>query len=178
MIYEPDILSTKRLVIEPLSSQHADEMFFLLQDEEMYQFIPTLMPVSVEKLRERYQKLESRYAPNGDELWLNWVVKEKISGHLMGRIEATVYTNYTFDFAYLFASKYWGQGFAFESCKAVLDYIIFQYNIKKVVANVDTRNINSIKLLKKLGFEIVSNIKNADFFNGANSDEFVLELDL
>jgi [ribosomal protein S5]-alanine N-acetyltransferase len=176
MIYQPDILRTERLEIEPLLAQHADEMFYLLQDIEMYQFIPTLMPESVEKLRERYQKLESRYAPDGDELWLNWVVKENVSGQLIGRIEATVYANHTFDFAYLFASKHWGQGFAFESCKAVLEYIIFQYKIRKVIANVDTRNINSLKLLEKLGFSVVNFIKNADFFNGASSDELVLEL--
>jgi len=40
-------------------------------------------------------------------------------------------------------------------------------------AYVDTRNKASIRLLERLGFERVDATKDADFFKGESSDEYV-----
>jgi [ribosomal protein S5]-alanine N-acetyltransferase len=176
MNFENNTFETNRLIIEPLRASHAQEMFVLLKDIELYKYIPTKPPASITSLRNRYRKLETRVSPDQSELWLNWVLKLKTDNILIGRVEATVSLNNTFSIAYELSSKYWGQGLAFESCQKIIEILCVKYDIIKVIANVDTRNFNSIKLLKKLGFKIVEVIKEVDFFNGSSSDEYKLEL--
>ena len=168
-------LETERLLLEPLVTNHASEMYYLLQDIAIYRFIPTKPPKSIDELTKRYEKLQSRHSPDNLEIWLNWVLRKKADNSVIGRLEATIYQNETADIAYEIASKFWGQGFAFESCFALVNNLCDSYGLKVISAKVDTRNINSIKLLKKLKFEIIDEITEADFFNGQPSDEYVLE---
>ena len=47
--------------------------------------------------------------------------------------------------------------------------------VTRFVAQVDTRNVASQRLLASLGFALVRRIDEADFFKGARSDEFEYE---
>jgi RimJ/RimL family protein N-acetyltransferase len=176
MIFREDILTTEKLLIEPLLSTHTDEMFVILQDKEIYKYIPTNPPKDVSELETRYKKLETRSSPDGSELWLNWVLRQKIDTSLIGRFEATIYKNHTALIAYELASKYWGKGFAFEASKKIIEILASEYQITKFKANVDTRNKSSIKLLEKLKFRKTNLLKNADYFDGLKSDEYEFEL--
>jgi hypothetical protein len=49
-------------------------MFAVLCDPAIYEF-ENEPPPSVEWLRARFAKLESRRSPDGEEQWLNWVVR-------------------------------------------------------------------------------------------------------
>ena len=57
--------------------------------------------------------------------------------------------------------------------EAILAYLRDRLGAKEVKAWTDTRNEASHRLAKKLGMIQVELIKNADFFKGTNSDEFV-----
>jgi RimJ/RimL family protein N-acetyltransferase len=46
---------------------------------------------------------------------------------------------------------YWGQGFAYESAKAVMDHFTKELGIRYFCAYCDTRNTASFKLMEKLG---------------------------
>ena len=47
MTFKDEILITERLLIEPLLPIHAEEMFIVLQDKEIYKYIPTNPPKSI-----------------------------------------------------------------------------------------------------------------------------------
>ena len=47
---------------------------------------------------------------------------------------------------------YWRQGYAFESCKAVIDYAFNSMNIHKIFAEA-IDGIKSVNLMKKLGMK-------------------------
>ena len=167
------ILTTERLLLEPLEIKHAIALFPILQAKQIYSYIPQNPPTSLEALEQRYQKLATRLSPDGQEAWLNWAVYHQERQTYIGRIEATVGTNRSCQIAYMFAPQFWGQGYATESCTKVIIELKRNYSITEIVAEVDTRNLASAKLLQRLGFTNQETRKNADFFKGSYSDEYI-----
>lgn len=174
---ENNIFETERLLIEPLLKHHAKDLFDLLSDDNLYYFMPENPPVSILKLEERYSRLETRCSTDKSEIWLNYALKLKESGEYIGRIEATVKNDDGY-IAYIIGTNFQNKGFATESVKKLLEILKTEFNAKTASANLDTTNIASIKLLEKLLFERKKEIKNADFFKGRNSDEYVYEKNL
>jgi [ribosomal protein S5]-alanine N-acetyltransferase len=76
------------LRLEPQVAAHAEAMFVVLRDPAIYEF-ENEPPWSVDEVRERFTELESRRSPNGQEQWLNWVVRLP-SGELAGYVQATI----------------------------------------------------------------------------------------
>lgn len=60
--------------LEPQVAAHADQMFVVLCDPAIYEY-ENKPPTSLEWLRARVAKLESRCSADGREQWLNWVIR-------------------------------------------------------------------------------------------------------
>lgn len=56
------------------------------------------------------------------------------------------------DLGYGFAEAYFGQGFAYEACAAVIDYAAKEHGLSSLLAIVQSDNAASIALLSKLNF--------------------------
>ena len=65
-----------RILLEPLRTDHADEMAALLDDPALYAYIGG-GPASVSELRARYARQVAGPGPDGGEVWLNWVVRRR-----------------------------------------------------------------------------------------------------
>jgi ribosomal-protein-alanine N-acetyltransferase len=170
------VLGTGRLRLEPLRVAHAKELFPLYQDARIFRFIPHDPPTSLEALEARCRVLEARTSRDGREVWLNWAVRLKQTGRVMGRLEATVLENATAGIAYELSPLFWGAGYATEGCARILDLLFGPYAVDEVNALVDTRNASSIRLLERLGFTRTGRRDRADFFKGGFSDEFSYRL--
>jgi RimJ/RimL family protein N-acetyltransferase len=168
-------IHTARLRLEPLHAGHAAELWPVLSDPRLYAHVPQDPPASVEWLARRYTLLESRLSPEGDELWLNWVLRQRERGGCIGSVQVTVYGDASAYFAYELGSAFWGQGLACEACAAVLQVLQADFGVRRVVAEVDTLNGASIRLLERLGFERTALQREADTFKGRSSDEFRYE---
>ena len=142
---------TPTLTLEPLLASHAGEMFELLSDPAIYQYLDYTAPVSVEYLRGIYQRWEARRSPDASEAWLNWVVRLR-DQPLAGYVQATVASNRSAHVAYILASKYWGCGYARLSVEAMLEHLASAYAVDRYLATVEVGNQRSIRLLERLGF--------------------------
>ena len=74
---------------------------------------------------------------------------------------------------YILAIDFHGKGYATEALKLIFDCLRDHHGVKVVKAYTDTRNKASHRLAERLGMKIVETIKDADFFTGAKSDEYV-----
>lgn len=63
------------------------------------------------------------------------------------------------DLGFGFLPEYEGRGFGFESSVEIIKLAKNKFNLKKLAAISAPNNINSIKLLKKLGFNFEKNVK-------------------
>ncbi len=169
-------LETDRLILEPLCRQHARHLFSALSDPRIYTFIPQDPPASVPALEARYRQLESRMSPSGEELWLNWAVHLKERAVYIGTVQATILNNQSSLLAYELSPDFWGQGYATEACLRVIESLFTDYDVAEIVAEVDTRNEASCKLLERLSFKRIKMQAGTDFFKGKASDEHTYKL--
>lgn len=152
-------LNTAQLVLEPLTVDHAPEMFELLSDAQIYRYLDDAPPLCVEHLSNRYAKLEARKSPDGSEGWLNWAVRVR-GQQLVGVVQATVFEPvfkpHSAWVAYVFSPKHWGHGYAHEATAAMINHLASDYGVTKFLATVEVENTRSIRLLERLGFHLAT----------------------
>lgn len=168
-------LATARMLLEPLVVSHAQTLYPLLQDARLYTYIPEDPPASVEALATRYRRLEARRSPDGQEIWLNWAARLTATNDYVGTFQATTEPDQIALLAYMVFPQWQGRGYAREGCTEVLEYLAREHGVRLVVAEIDTRNRASFRLVESLGFARVAERPNADYFKGAVSDEYRYE---
>ena len=143
-------VAREALTLEPQMAAHAEEMFRVLSDPAIYEH-ENDPPASVDALRERYRRLESRRSSDGRELWLNWVVRLG-EGPLIGYVQATVHPDGTADIAYILASEYWGRGIGQAAVRLMIAELAAGHGVRRLRAVLKRANARSRRLLERLGF--------------------------
>ena len=166
------IIRTDRLILTPLKVAHASAMFEGLLDPGSYAFLPDVPLTDVAALAARYERLERGRSPDGREIWLNWVIGFVDVPELGGYVQFTVqpYARRALVAYFVFAAHR-QQGIAREAVAAALAEVIAHFPLAHVDAEIDTRNVASIRLIERLGFVRQRLVRNADQFKGAASDE-------
>lgn len=146
-------LHTPRLRLVPQVVAHADALYPILCDPRQFEYLDDGAPASLEALRERYRKLESRRSGDGREHWLNWaIVLRGGNADAIGFVQATVQPDLRAWVAYEVAHAQWGHGIASEATRAMVEHLIAHYAVTQCMATVDQRNQRSWRLLERLGF--------------------------
>jgi len=161
---------TERLVLEPQTASHAEEMFGVLSDPAIYEY-ENAPPRSLEWLRKRFAKLETRRSPDGTEHWLNWVIRIPTS-ELIGYVQATVHPDGHAAIAYELASRFWGRGLARAAVEAMVSALEEDYGVRRLSAVFKRRNHRSQRLLERLGFSPATPQLHAEL--GAEPDEMLM----
>lgn len=138
------------LVLEPQTAGHAEAMFEVLSDPAIY-LHENQPPPSVDGLRERYRRLETRRSGDGTQQWLNWVIRLP-GGELIGYVQATVKADGSAGIAYELASAHWGRGLARRAVEAMIGELLRRHGVSRLVAVAKATNARSIGLLQRLGF--------------------------
>ena len=77
----------------------------------------------------------------------------KDTNKVIGYILFNEYDEEVYEMGWIYNKDYWRQGYAFESCKAVIDYAFNSMNIQKIFAEA-IDGIKSVGLMKKLGMKL------------------------
>lgn len=153
-------LQSRRLTLEPQRALHAPAMFAVLSDPAIYAY-ENQPPASLNALSQRFQRLEARQSPDGRQQWLNWVLRQRSDGELIGYVQATVQADGRALVAYELASRHWGQGLGSEAVQAMLDelagsgpvQLVQQVRpLRQALAIFKRANHRSLALLLRLGF--------------------------
>lgn len=145
-------LSSRRLRLEPLVEAHAERLFPLLADEELYRHLDHGPPADLARLQEVYRQLQQRRSPEGDELWLNWVLCGIDDADAVGYVQATVMGDGRCWVAWVLARTAWGRGLATEAAAAMLQHLAGLPGAHQALACVDADNLRSVAVALRLGF--------------------------
>lgn len=138
------------ITLAPQMASHAPVMFDLLSDPAIYEF-ENEAPASLEALRARFQRLETRRSRDGTEQWLNWVVF--VDGEAAGYVQATVHADGRAMVAYVLNSRFWGRGIASRAVHAMILELREHHGVGDCYAVLKAVNARSQRLLERLGFE-------------------------
>jgi len=169
-----ETLTTDQLVLEPLTRDHAEAMYEVLRDPELFTYLDHGPPPSAEHLRGVYEELEARVSPDGSQLWLNWAVRPRGAAPV-GFVQVTVAGADAW-VAYVLAREYWGRGFAAEATQAVIDHVRSACGVTRFLATTEAHNDRSTRLLLRLGFRAATEAEAREHELSATERLFVLIL--
>jgi len=170
------MIETANLRLEPIRQDHAVLLFASLSDAQLYALMPEEPPQSLAALEKRYAFLQGGKSPDGREHWLNWTMFDRRTDTPVGTFQATVRDDAPSDLAYVVIKPHWRRGIASEAGAGVIEHVFARYPTPLLAANMDTRNLASIRLVESLGFKRTAFIANADTFKGMSSDEYRYEM--
>ena len=161
------------LVLEPQVAAHAEAMFTVLADPAIYEY-ENAPPESLEWLRKRYERLETRRSGDERDQWLNWVICLPDAGPI-GFVQATVTPDGTAAIAYLVSSAHWGRGIAGRAVRAMMSELVAHHGTTSFTAVLKRDNGRSMRLLERLGFTLASAERHVQA--GAEPDEVLMQRD-
>lgn len=146
---------TERLILREVEYTDGYDLFEMDADPEVHLYLDNNPVRSMEEITKVITILKEQYRKNGIA---RWAVVDKLTNECIGWSGLKYFYqplnnhNHFYELGYRFKKKHWGKGFATESSAAILDYGFRNLNIDSIFAITDPGNINSQKVLKKLGF--------------------------
>lgn len=144
----PAPIVTDRLVLTPLREDDADEMVEVLASPRLYEFTGG-EPPTLEDLRRSYAAMVVGHSPDGEQEWLNWVVR--LAGVAVGTVQATVDHHGTrAEVAWVIGAGGQGNGYASESAVALVDALVAAGAVE-VIAHVHPEHAASEAVARRCG---------------------------
>lgn len=135
-------IETERLVIRYFNENDGNDLYEYLSRPEVVKFEP-YPPLTYRKAVEeaRRRKDDHRF----------YAVSLK-SGKVIGTLYLSRGEFNTWELGYVFHNDYWGNGYAYESAGALINYAFQNFGTRRMVAVCNPLNRRSWKLLERLGF--------------------------
>ncbi|TQV70674.1 GNAT family N-acetyltransferase [Exilibacterium tricleocarpae] len=158
------ILRSKRLTLQPAKSNDVIPLQALWSQPEVRRFLFDDRDVSFE-LAESVLGSALACAPSGYGLWLVYLENQPEILGCVGLMPATTAAEYESGLAGLLepvvalAAVHWHKGYAQEALSEVLTYAFDRLQQPCLCAVNDVPNVASERMLKKLGFDILSEVQ-------------------
>lgn len=148
------LAQTERLVLRRYQKEDLQDLWEYLSDGEVLEYEP-YRPMTREEAKEN---LEWRISTE------EMVAVELKSIHKMiGNVYLGKRDFEALEIGFVFNRDYWGQGYALESCRALV-LQAFSKGIHRIYAQCDPHNQRSWKLLEALGFHKEGHLKQNVYF--------------
>jgi RimJ/RimL family protein N-acetyltransferase len=150
MIKPPEILETTRLLLRLPVLGDADLIFQkYAQDPEVTKYLIWQPHENVSVSREFLLRCIQCWK---DGTAFPWVVVRKSDDELIGMLELRI-EKFHADLGYGIVREYWGNGYATEITKSVIEWAMRQESIFRVWATCDVENLASARVLEKSGMQ-------------------------
>jgi ribosomal-protein-alanine N-acetyltransferase len=154
------IFETDRLIIRKLKETDSDDYFDMMGN-------PAVMNMGPRKVMSREESdnhLEHFLNPNRDQSGIKaWAIEVKSGNEFIGLCAFLKNNENDDEIGYRLRERFWRMGFGTEIAKGLISFGFEHLEAKKITADVDTKNQNSVKILEK--FMLVSK----EFFNEADN---------
>lgn len=152
-------LDTTRLHLEPQNIAHAREMSHVLSDTSLYRFIGGTPP-TLQRLMERYARQSLGHSPDGEQGWLNWIVRRQDTAAAIGFVQATVLCTHESpraEIAWVIGAQHHGKGYATEASNRMVAWLQAQ-EVNTLIAHIHPRNQASAAVARKLGLSATETV--------------------
>lgn len=137
-------IETPRMIIRDFAPEDASDLHDIFGDDE-----------TMENCEPAYDFEKTTKFLNDFCIGRNGAVAavHKESGKMIGYILFHEFDEGVYEIGWIYNRNYWRQGYAYESCKAVIDYAFTKLNAHKLFAEaIDA--VKSVGLMKKLGMRL------------------------
>lgn len=165
------LLTSPRLLLEPLTVEHAAEMVDVLASPELYRYIGGVPP-TLDQLIERYRRQVTGHSPDGEQGWLNWIIRVGASGAsgargdsadtggAVGFVQTTLARRRSVlsaEIAWLTAPAHQGHGVATDAAQRMCGWLR-QQDVGTFVAHIAPENAASVGVARRLGMTATDSV--------------------
>jgi RimJ/RimL family protein N-acetyltransferase len=144
-------LDAPRIRLRWLSARDVDALFAVFSDPQMMRYWSTPPMQERTEAEELLAKIHRQFA---EKSGFQWGVERKSDGRLLGT--CTLFhldeRNMRAEIGYCLHSDHWRQGYMSEALTALFDHAFGAMKLRRLEADVDPRNDNSLRVIGKLGF--------------------------
>lgn len=145
------LLETQRLILRTWQASDFEPMCEINQDPKVMECFPSTL--SKEETRTFIDKLQQHYEQHS---YTFFAVELKQTGECIGFVglkNVSFQAHFTpaVEIGWRLSSAHWGQGYATEAAKAVLDFAFNQLQLKEIVSFTTVANIKSRRVMEKIG---------------------------
>ena len=144
-------LDAPRLRLRWLTAGDVDALFAVFSDPTMMRYWSTPPMKERAEAEALLAKIHRHFA---DKFGFQWGIERKSDGRILGT--CTLFNvhaaNMRAELGYCLASDHWKQGYMREALTALIDHAFGPMKLRRLEADVDPRNANSMRILDKLGF--------------------------
>ena len=123
----------------------------MLSEPEIYRYLDEDPPQSIDALKQKFARSESRQSPDGSEHWLNWVVRDELQ-RVAGVVQTTIYPSGEANVAYVFGRAHWGRNLAYRAVERMRRMVVAEFEVKQFFVTIERDNERSIRLAERPGF--------------------------
>ena len=162
----PDI-RTPRLQLNQLSKLDRQEIFSIFSDPAVIKHYDVERFKTIGEADRLVEYFDARYE---SDTGIRWAIRHPQTGKLLGTCGYTNWNKYDHSavIGYELAKHSWGEGYAFEAVKAIVDFIFaesFHFYVNRVEALILPSNKPSEKLVKKIGFSFEGTLRGKCYWN-------------
>ncbi|QTM98930.1 GNAT family N-acetyltransferase [Sediminibacillus dalangtanensis] len=141
------MLVTNHCILQLLQPSDYESILRLYRNEKVRKYLGGTVPEH--KIRENFQHLFASGTPS-----CHWTVREKSTESFIGTVSLDLHHDGdATEISYQFLPLFWGKGYATEAVQTVIDYGFATLGLPEIVAETQTENERSRRLLERLGME-------------------------
>lgn len=166
------MIETKRTVLRPIDSKDNKQIFGYRSDSETNKY-QGWIPKTLSEVNEFISKNSDEI--NKPETWFQLVITDKTTNEIIGDIGIHFIDsdNFQSEIGCTLNKEYHGKGLATETLRATIDYLFNKLDKHRIVTSIDPKNINSIKLVERLGFRKEGHFKERLLIDGKWVDDII-----
>lgn len=159
-------LHTERLLLRPFALDDVDDVLAYAADGEWGRYLPVPMPYTRRDAEEFVGRaIDELSAP---VVTFALVLDGRVVGGVNLRIDSD---NAVAELGYSLARDYWGRGLTPEAARAVMHWGFRVFDLEKVYARADARNVRSWRVMEKLGMQREALLRAHRLEHGERTDE-------
>lgn len=147
------VIRTERLTLVPLEKKHTESAHIYLSDRENAKLMVFLPTESLEETKEYVAKAAAEWEKEAPDFLEFAVFFEDI--HVGGITVYLLNGGETAELGWILSSAYQRRGIITEGARAVMDYIRNTLGISRIIAQCDSENEASKRVIEKLGLTLI-----------------------
>ena len=166
------ILETERLILRSLTPDDKEGVFRNFSDQEITKYL--MSPFRNIGQAEDIIKAFVEEFEQGSAL--TWAITLKPDGEFLGTCSCEINSGDRAELGFDLARSHWGKGLMSEALRVVVRFGFENLNLTQIKAHTYLLNYRTIRLLKKLDFNLDGVLSNNSFMNGKFHDEIFFSL--
>lgn len=148
------MINTTNCMLSRIESTDYEEVKRLYMNPEVRRYLGG--PRSEESLR---TEMETLAQMKKEEIWF-WVIRAQGSREFVGTVSLTPHHDgENIEVSYQLLPEWWGRGYAAEAVSVILHIAFEELRLPRIVAETQSANISSCKLLERLGMKKVDSFE-------------------